>query len=221
MIVKQLMTELAPTVHSRNTGSDVLYIMDEEKLTWLPVVDQRDYHGLISEMLVYNLKDPDKILSEQNIPYKKVFVNENQHMYDAIKIMSMEMIPLLPVLDEKGHYKGCVNIYSLLKNLDRFTAVNNPGAIILLELNHNDYVLSQIAQIVESNDAKILSLFVTTDTNSTKMEVTLKINKMEIQPLIQAFNRYNYVIKATYTEDQEMYNDLRDRYDSLMNYLNI
>ncbi len=221
MIAKQLITDLASVVDTKNTGSDVLYYMDEDKLSLLPVVDHGNYLGLISEMQVFNMKDPDKPLTDQNVPYKHVYVKENQHIYDVIKIMSAENIPLLPVLDEKGSYLGCISIHNLIKHIGSFTAVSNPGAVILLELNQNDYVLSQIAQIVESNDAKILSLYVTSDKNSTKLEVTIKISAMEVQAILQAFNRYNYIIKATYTEDEEMYNDLRDRYDSLMKYLNI
>ena len=195
--------------------------MDEDKLSVLPVVNQDNYLGLISEAQVFNMKDPDKPLAEQNIPYRNIYVKDNQHIYEVIKTMSAEKIPLLPVIDEKGRYTGCISMETLIEYIGNFTAVGNPGAIILLELNQNDYVLSQIAQIVESNDAKILSLYVTSDKNSTKLEVTIKISKMEIQSILQAFNRYNYIIKATYTEDKEMYNDLRDRYDSLMNYLNI
>lgn len=221
MIAKQLITDLASVVDTNNTGSDVLYLMDEDKLSVLPIVDKGNYLGLISEVQVFNMKDPDKPLSDQNVPYKHIYVKENQHIYEVIKTMSVENIPLLPVLSEKGRYVGCISIQTVIKHMGNFTAVSNPGAIILLELNQNDYVLSQIAQIVESNDAKILSLYVTSDSNSTKMEVTIKISAMEIQAILQAFNRYNYIIKATYTEDEEMYNDLRDRYDSLMNYLNI
>lgn len=221
MIAKQLLTDFASVVDMNNTGSDVLYFMDEDKLSMLPVVNNGNYVGLITEAMVFNMKDPDKPLIKNKIPFQHIYVKENQHIYEVIKMMSTENVPLLPVLDDKDRYKGCINIQTLIKHMGSFTAVGNPGAIILLELNQNDYVLSQIAQIVESNDAKILSLYVTSDINSTKMEVTIKVSKMEIQSIIQAFNRYNYIIKATYTEDEEMYNDLRDRYDSLMNYLNI
>lgn len=221
MIAKQLLTDAVSVVDTNNTGSDVLYFMDEEKLSILPVVNNGNYVGLISEVQVFNMKDPDKPLADQKVPYKHIYVEENQHIYEVIKMMSAEKIPLLPVLDEKDRYKGSISIQTLIEHIGSFTAVGNPGAIILLELNQNDYVLSQIAQIVESNDAKILSLYVTSDKNSTKLEVTIKVSKMEIQAILQAFNRYNYIIKATYTEDEEMYNDMRDRYDSLMNYLNI
>ena len=74
---------------------------------------------------------------------------------------------------------------------------------------------------MESQDSKIMNLFVTTNSDSTKMDVTIKLNTMEIQALMQSFNRYNYIVKATYTEDEKMYDDLRDRYDSLMRYLNV
>lgn len=108
-----------------------------------------------------------------------------------------------------------------MEKLSEILGVENPGAIIILEINQNDYVLSEIAQIVESQDAKILNLFVENSNNTTKADVILKINTYEIQSLIQTFNRYNYIIKATYTENEKMYDDLRDRYDSLMKYLSI
>ncbi|MCK4408396.1 MAG: CBS domain-containing protein, partial [Bacteroidales bacterium] len=86
--------------------------------------------------------------------------------------------------------------------------------------NNNDYSLTEIAQIVESNGAKVLSLYVTSHPDSTKIEVTLKINKIDILPVLQTFNRYNYIVKASYSEKENL-DDLRERFESLMNYLNI
>ena len=120
MIAKQLLTDLASVVDTNNTGSDVLYFMDEDKLSILPVVDNGNYLGLITEMQVFNMKDPDKPLSEQNITYQNVYVNENQHIYEVIKTMSSENIPLLPVLDEKGRYNGCISIQTLIQHIGSF-----------------------------------------------------------------------------------------------------
>ncbi|MCD4682256.1 MAG: hypothetical protein K8R86_03145, partial [Bacteroidales bacterium] len=180
-----------------------------------------NFLGLIGETDVYNLEDPDLSLVDQNVPYKNFFVREHQHIFEVIKKMSSEKITVLPVLNEKDQYLGCITANILTEHFAEFISIDNPGAIIILELNQKDFVLSQIAQIIESQDAKILTLYITPEKESTKMELTLKISKMEIQPIIQALNRYNYIIKATFTEDEGMYEDLRDRYDSLMNYLNI
>ncbi len=221
MIAKQLLTTSIVPLKTTETGADALFLMDENKISDLPVVDNAKYIGLISEGNIYNMSDPDLPIADQKLSLKNYYVNEHQHVFDVIKTMSSMKLTALPVLDEKNHYIGSITVNNLLEYFSVITTVNNPGSIVVLELNQNDYVLSQIAQIVESQDAKILSLYVTSDKDSTKMEVTMKINKMEIQSLIQTFNRYNYIIKATYTEDENMYDDLRDRYNSLMNYLNI
>ena len=104
--------------------------------------------------------------------------------------------------------------------LSTITAVDNPGGIIVLELNVNDFSLSEIAQIIESNDARLLSLYMNSQADSTRSELTLKINRMDIQPILQTFLRYDYTIKASFFES-DYTDDLRERYNQLMNYLNI
>ncbi len=221
MIAKELITNSITPLKMSDSGSDALYSMDEFKISFLPVLNGQKYIGLISEIDVFNMSDPDRPFSEQKSTLKKIYASENMHVFDVIRIMSTEKVTLLPVVNGKDNYRGCITVNILAEHFARFTAADNPGAIIILELNQNDYVLSRIAQIVESQDAKILSLFVTTEFESTKLEVTIKVNIKEVQALMQTFNRYDYIIKATYTEDENMLDDLRDRYDSLMNYLNI
>jgi len=221
MISKQLLSSAITPVKSTESGSDALYYMDEFKVSCLPVLSGQQYLGLICEPDIFSLSDPDMPLCDQKVPYKLVYVNENQHVFDVIKIMTAEKIPILPVLDDKKNYTGCISVVKLAEHFGKFTAIDHPGAVLILELNQNDYVLSQIAQIVESQDTKILSLYVSSEKDSTKMELTIKVNKREIQSLVKTLNRYNYFIKETFTEDEEMYNDLLDRYDALMNYLNI
>jgi len=167
------------------------------------------------------MKDPDASLSDQKLPHLNIYVGEYQHFFNVIGVMAANSLTLVPVVDDKVHYIGSVMINNLVKYFSLTGAISAMGSIIVLELNQNDYVLSQISQIVESHDQKILSLYVTSQKDSTKIEVTMKVNSMDIQPLIQTLNRYNYIIKATYSESEEMYEDLRDRYDGLMNYLNI
>jgi hypothetical protein len=100
------------------------------------------------------------------------------------------------------------------------TSVGNPGGIIVLEVNESDFSFASIAGIIEANDAKILSCFVNTHPDSTKVEVSLKINKINIYPILQAFDRYNLLVLASFSESSEN-DDLMDRYNSLMNYLNL
>jgi len=74
---------------------------------------------------------------------------------------------------------------------------------------------------VESNDAKILSTYIQSHEDSTKMEVILKINRSEVSSIISTFERYDYNVKASFMSDQEMDSFYASRYDEFMTYLNI
>ena len=141
-------------------------------------------------------------------------------MYDVIHQVFEQKLTLIPVIDEKQKYLGSITLQCLVKYFARLAAVDNPGGIIVLEMGIRDYSLSEIARIVESNDSSILSLYIMTLPDSTRMEVTIKINRMDIGPVIQTFNRYNYNIKASFYEN-ELNESLKDRYDSLMKFLDI
>ncbi|MEZ5084539.1 MAG: CBS domain-containing protein [Bacteroidales bacterium] len=221
MIAKQFISPLPEPSQFTDTGADVLYHLDANRLEDIPVVENNILIGSILESEIFAMADLDTPLKDQKITLKKVFVFEHQHIYDIINVMASSGLTAIPVLDNQDNYLGCILVQHLIKPLATLLSADSPGAIIILELNQNDFVLSQITQLVESQDMKILSLSIEPDKDSTKMDVILKLNTMEIQGLIQTLNRYNYIIKATYTEDENMMNDLRDRYDSLMKYLSI
>ncbi len=221
MIAKLIISTLPEPIQITETGADILYHLDENRLQDMPVVENGRLIGSISDNDIYAFADPDLPLKKQKLNLKKDFVYDYQHLIDVVKVMASSKLTILPVVDENENYTGCISLSRLVEKLAEMLEVENPGSFIILEINQNDYVLSEIAQIVESQDAKILNLFVVNSSNTTKADVILKINTFEIQSLIQTFNRYNYIIKATYTESEKMYDDLRERYDSLMKYLSI
>jgi len=221
MIAKLISSKTPEPVSPTSSGSDILFLLDENKLDDIPVVENGKLIGSVLETDIYTLSDPDKPIGQQKISLKRDFVFDHQHLMDIIKVFDNSKLSVLPVVDENETYIGCITLNKVIHEMAHVLAVNNPGAYIVLEINQNDYILSEIAQIVESQDAKILNLFVPASKDSTKADVIIKINTMEIQAMLQTFNRYNYIIKATYTEDEKMYDDLRERYDSLMRYLSI
>ncbi len=220
MIAKQLITNSIITLKTSDTCKTALKYMEEYKVSHLPIVNNIDFLGLVSIIDIENSNNPDEFIGNLKLSLTHPFVAEYQHIYDVIKIVSDLKLSLVPVIDEKNHYLGIITLNDIIHKFSNSSSIHNPGGIIVLELNINDYSLSEIAQIVESNDAKILSSYITSYYDSTKLEVTLKINKIDIYPILQTFNRYNYIVKASYSESNYN-NDLQNRFDSLMNYLNI
>ena len=98
--------------------------------------------------------------------------------------------------------------------------ITKPGGIILLDINANDYSVSEISKIVESNEARILSLFVTSPKDTTELELTIKINKTDITSIIRGFERYGYTIKASFQEDDKLKEWYNNRYELFLKYLN-
>ena len=207
-------------LRTSDTALTALSWMDEYRVSHLPVVNGIDYLGLISDSDIYNDADLDEPIGNHSLSLNHPFVEQNQHIYDVLKIMASLKLTLLPVLDDKNHYLGVITQGILIDEISNITSIQNPGATLVLEVSSNNYSLSEIAQIVESNDAKILSCFITSQPDSTEMDVTIRINRMDFYPILQTFNRYNYVVKASYGESN-YYEDLQERYDMLMNYLNV
>jgi predicted transcriptional regulator len=220
MIAKNLINDTIIPLRTSDNGYLGMQMMDEYKVEHLPIVNQDEYIGLIAEIDILNSNDPEMTIENHILMEGNIFVYDDQHIYDVIEIVADKELTLVPVISRKQKYIGVITMRSLTKKFAELTGVEKSGSIIVVEVNINDYSLSQIAQIVEYNDAKVISCYTFSHPDSTKMEVTIKVNKNEVAPIIQTFNRYNYIVKDFYSEQHEE-EDIQDRYDEFMTWLNV
>ncbi|HEY9082695.1 MAG: hypothetical protein VR77_05400 [Flavobacteriales bacterium BRH_c54] len=219
MIASQLITYEIPPLKLSDKGSRALDWMEEFKVTDLPVVNNGEYLGMIEETQLLDRSNIDDLISSYNLMFKKPYVHENQHVFEIISLIVQNEVDLLPVLGANDKFLGIITINSILKFFSETVSIANQGSIITIQLNINDYSLAEIAKIVESDNAKILASFITSHPDSTKLEVTLKINKNEITRILATFERFNYTITASYNET-DYQKDLQNRYDEFMRFLN-
>lgn len=220
MLALELITDQIVPLKISDSGILGLSLMEEYKTIHLPVVNSGLFFGLISENDIYSYNHFEEAIGAHPIHKSNISVRDDQHIYEVMTLMHENDLSLLPVVDDRNHYMGSILASDLSLRLAEITGVTNPGGIIVLEMNIHDYSLSEIAQIVETNNIKILNSFVNSFKESTKIEVTIKLNTTDIEPVLQTFMRYNYLVKASFTE-ADLNDNLSDRYDSLMNYLNI
>ncbi len=220
MLAKELITDEIPPLKTSDTGLMAINWMDEFKVSQLPIVNNHEYLGLISDTDILDLNITDDELGKCKLSLMRPFVLESQHAYDVIKMIANLKLSVLPVLNEQQQYVGLIPLTAMLNQFATLAATREPGGIIVLEMNIHDYSLLQIAQIIEGNDSKILSCYVNPLPDSTKIEVTLKINKEELSGILQTFYRYNYTVKASFHQS-EFLDDMKNRFDSFMNYINI
>lgn len=219
MLAKELISDDISHLITSDTGMMALSMMEEYKVRHLPIVNSETLLGLISEDDILEMPDPEAAIGSLRLSVQTPYVTDNQFIYDVFKELSKQRLTLMPVVDSSKRYIGSINLLDIVESISSFTAVNQLGGVIVLKVNQYDYSLSQIAQIVESNDAKILSLYVLNNSDNAELEVIIKVNRMDINSIIQTFERYNYSIINTIYESEP--NELDDRYESFMKYLNI
>jgi CBS domain-containing protein len=195
-----------------------LQLMNDYHVAHLPVVEEEKFVGIISEELLLH-SDDDQLLKQLPITDGGTSVQANDHFLKAIQVAVQNKLSIVPVIEEK-QILGIVTYNDLLRNASDFMSLNNPGGLIVLELEEHNYSFAEISRIVESNDAQITQLNTYVDPETGLMQVTIRINKMEISDIISTFQRYEYTIKYYFGE--EIYeNELRGNFDNLMHYLNI
>jgi acetoin utilization protein AcuB len=220
MLAKDLISTDIPPLKVTDTAQKALDWMDEFKVSHLPVIDKTHYVGVVSDAEILDHISANEPISKIKRLLTKPFVYEHMHAYDVLKMYALLKISLIPIIDNKEHFVGAATSQKMLDYFSQLTAAQEPGSLIVLELNQHDYSLSQIAQIAESNGAKILSLFLTPLNNSTELEVTIKLSVQDVSAVLQTFERFSYKVKASFSQSVQNAS-IKDRYDALMHYLNI
>ena len=220
MTASQLIVDSLPPIKSNEKCSKAVSWMSEFKISHLPVVNENTFEGIISEESLLDFNYKNETIAESNSQLIHAFAYEYQHIFEAMKQMSDNHLTILPILDRNDNYIGSTTLSHLMTLTTNTTSVKEPGGVIVLSVNSKDYSLAQIAQIVESNNARILSSFITSSPETTEMEVTIKINKKDLGLILQTFNRYDYTVIESYQKEQN-HDEMKDRFDYLMKRLDL
>ncbi|MFP4524796.1 MAG: CBS domain-containing protein [Bacteroidales bacterium] len=220
MIATDIISDEMPSVKTSDTGLEALNWMTFFKVSHIPIVNNKIFLGLLSENDIYELNNPEEPIGNHNISLHKAFVLPTQHIYEILEIASRLKLTVIPVVSESNEFIGIIKLTDLIHEFAKVSAIEKPGGIIVLEVHVNDYSVSEISQIIESNNAKVLSLYIHTIPDSVRIEVHVKVNVSDVTSILQTFNRYEYEVKASHLE-MDKHDDLyNSRYELLMRYLN-
>ncbi|HDP75015.1 MAG TPA: CBS domain-containing protein [Bacteroidales bacterium] len=221
MVAKDMISDVIPPLKTSDTGITALNWMDIFKVSHLPIVNDKEFLGLISESDIYDLNMPEEPLGNHQLSLLRPYVIEDQHVFEVMEVLSRLKLSLVPVLDSSKNYLGVITLMELLHYFTELSALRHKGSVLVIEMNVNDYSLSQISQIVEGNDAKILAAYITSHPNSTQMELTLKLNVTDVTSIKQTFLRYNYNVLGAYMKQDDESDMLNDRLNYLFKFLDI
>lgn len=221
MVAVDLISDNIPPLKTSDTGQTALNWMEIFRISHLPIVNNLDFLGLISDTDIYDMNQPEEPIGNHELTLLKPYVKDHQHIFEVIGLAARLKLTVVPVLDDNNHYLGVITISDLVRNIAAISSMDQPGGIIVLEMVERDYSLTQISQIIESNNIKVLSMYITSPADSTRLEVTLKVNATDLLAVIRTFERYNYDVKTWITENDSLEKFYSERFDLLMKYLNM
>ena len=191
-----------------------------KKLTYshVPVLKEQVYLGCLSETDVYCF-EPQQAVSEVLYAIEGFFVRDSSMWLDVLEAFAQNNSNIMPVLDAENNYIGYYQLIDIISLFNRMPFLSEPGGIVVIEKGHNDFSFSQISQIVESNNAKLLGAFISKTENDLS-QITLKIGNIGLSTILQEFRRFGYTIISGH-EDDTFLRTLRERSAYLDTYLNL
>ncbi len=219
MVAENLISTAILPLKTSDTGKDALRIMEDFYVHHLPIVNCKQLLGLISDddILIHNI---DEAVGSYALSMSRPIVRNSDHIYEVMRLLAEFQLTVIPVVDHDENYVGMISQEDVLSFFAKTASFMETGSIIVLEMKRRDYTLTEISRIVESEGAAILSTFITSNFETDLIEVTIKINRQNINNIISSFERFGYEIKASFNESDYL-ESLQERYDSLMSYLNV
>lgn len=193
--------------------------MEKFQSRYLPVLDQGQYMGMISEDDLLDAEPNEEVSSLQRL-FIKPLVRTGDHFVLALRVRAKFGIDSVPVINEKNELEGIIGVENMLDQITQMTGATDTGSMLVLEISRHDYALGEINRLVESNDAMIMHLNTIADPNSDHFQVVLRINKEEVSDIVATFQRHEYNVLYYYGEESYG-NALQTNLDHLFTYLNV
>lgn len=223
MLAAELISDTIPSVKSTDIVARVLDWMGEFKVTKLPIVVKQKFWGIVRESELLDALDDEMTIgellemeeNELSEEGKKYGILDSKHFYEVLALMGKLQLEILPVIDEDRNYLGMITASDIAFHAGELFAVHEEGSIIVMETLQNNYMLTEVARIVEAGNAKVLSLYIQNFPDSAKVWITLKINVLNPEKVISLFERYNYTFISAYQPEEEI-NDYKRNLSALM-----
>tara|TARA_R110002050_G_scaffold290260_1_gene443801 strand:- start:133095 stop:133757 length:663 start_codon:yes stop_codon:yes gene_type:complete len=209
-----------PYLETVDTCDKAMGFMDEFKLSHYPVVNGSLFVGLIYEEDIFEMEDWSQSIAQSKVRMPDVSINKSEHFLSVVNKIQISKLSCIAVVDNNNHYVGVITRDKIVNVFGSSSIVQDTGSVIEIEMTPNDYYLTEISRIIESTGVKILGTYIRTDSEANKIVLTIKLNQQEVENVLSELDRFGYNVLASYHLKYET-EYMQDRYDNLMNMLNL
>jgi Mg/Co/Ni transporter MgtE len=189
------------------------------RISDLPVVENKKLIGMINSRNLIDCPDQDTLLQHlQSVPSPRV--EADRHLLDLIGLFSKFQVSTLPVMSANDEFMGIISIYDLIHHLGESSSIRQEGCIVSIKMQASNYSLFDFSRIAESENTRIIGLLITHLPDSADVLVNFKLNSRYPEAFAGACERMGYEVWGSYSADGHL-TDFKDRYESLMKYLDL
>lgn len=219
MIAAELISQILAPLRTSDTGEQALAMMSIYHVKHLPIVNNEELLGTISEedILSGNMDEP---IGSYGLSLSRAHANQRDHLFEVMGKMADFQLTAIPVVNDQKKYLGVITQEELMQYYAKSFSFAEPGSILVLEMEKHNYSLAEISRIIEAENIRILSTFLTKSPDKDLVYVTLKIGSGDAQRAKTTLERHEYFVKASFVEESYI-EDLHEHYDALMHYLNV
>ncbi|WP_047246316.1 CBS domain-containing protein [Maribacter thermophilus] len=218
MYIQKHIIHNIPVFDVQDSFEKVLDFFKENTFSHIAIIEKGRFLGVFSENDI-DVISPTAKIDEYRYDLEAFFVRNDTNWLDVLEVFARNEANLVPVLGEGEEVVGYYDLTDVVAVFIDTPFFTDPGNILVVATGIKDYSFSEIAQIVESNNAKLIGGFIT-DMQNDVVQVTIKISTVNFDKVVQTFRRYNYHIIFGNSDDQFL-EDLKNRSDYLDKYLNV
>ncbi len=221
MIAEELINHMVPPLKVTDDAHKAIVWMEEFRCNFLPVVDEEQLLGFISEEIIMESNDIEKNVGTFALVGKTCAVSLDSHFFDILRVAGEHKLNMVAVVNQEGKYAGIITVQDVMASFAQTASVQMPGGILVLSMDLIDYSLAEISRYVEENNAKVISSTMVEDPlDNGKIKLTLKINQLDLSRIVATLERFGYRVIGRYQEAPRD-DDSKERLDMLMKYLNM
>lgn len=193
-------------------------VFNQLTYTHVPVKHEGVYVGCFSETDAHCF-ETDKEINDYKYALEGFYVRQKTNWLDVLEAFAQNSCNIMPVLNDKNVYLGFYELRDIIGLFNETPFFSEHGGILVVEKGLNDFSFSEVSQIVESHNGKLLGCFISKIENDVA-QITVKIGNTGLNDILQSFRRYSYNVVSGHEEDTYLEN-LRERSEYLNKYLNI
>jgi len=219
MNIQEYVLNSLPIFEVGDSLKEVINFFESTAYSHVAVKEEDVFLGLLSANDLPCFEAENKV-QDFRFQLENFFVTPQTLWLDVLEKFTRNEANVVPVLDDASQrILGYYDLNDIVAHFIGTPFFTEPGGVLVVSKGIKDYSLSEVTQIVETNNGKLLGAFITDNENDV-VQVTMKINSGNLNEIIQTFRRYSYTIIFGNNDDQFL-EDLKERSAYLDKYLNV